>query len=149
MDTAIIWTSSACQEDPGPGGYAAIIRLPDGTTQVRQDGRRLTTNNRMEIFAAIHSLSVLKAPCNIEIKSASTYLVNAINRRNASSNTDLWDRLFPLLQNHNVTATWHRARSTDEHQQTHQRALKEAQNNPRKTDTGYERRTGQWTRPTA
>ena len=144
MEETTIWTSSACQPNPGPGGYAVTITMPDGTVEKRNGGRRFTTNTRMELFAAISGLMRLKGKQTAEIKSSSYYLINGINKRKADlPNSDLWNRLDPLLNKHKVTATWHRARSTEENAEAYSRALQEAKGSPAKPDTGYEAYAGE------
>lgn len=143
MDKTTIWTASACLRNPGPGGYAVTVQHPDGTVETRQDGRRHTTNNRMEIYAAISGLSRLPPSTSVEIRSSSTYLVNTINNGQTTSvNSDLWNRLNHLLAKHKVTASWHKARSTQEHYDAHAKAMAQAQHRPAKLDTGYEKFAG-------
>jgi len=115
-----IYTDGACLDNPGRGGYAAI--LEDGKIQkVISGGYKLTTNNRMEIMAAIAGLEALKDICKVTVWSDSKYLVDAMNKgwaRNwkqsnwkrsnnrRAANVDLWDRLLRLFETHDVDFKW-------------------------------------------
>ncbi len=78
MKEVQIFTDGACSGNPGPGGWAAILRY--GTHEMELSGSMSgTTNNRMEVFALISALGKLKMPCKIEVYSDSAYLVNAFN----------------------------------------------------------------------
>ncbi len=112
-----IYTDGACSGNPGPGGYAAIIMLEDNKKEMF--GAELsTTNNRMELRAAIEGLKTLKRPCKVTLYSDSAYLVNAYNNnwvvgwkkkgwKNSSGeqvkNIDLWQEIEALRQVHDVT----------------------------------------------
>ncbi len=111
-----IYTDGACSGNPGPGG-AAILSM----NQLKKElsgAEKETTNNRMELTAAIMALSALKKPCRVELFSDSAYLVNAFNNnwiknwqkngwRNSQKKTvenkDLWEKLIKLTTNHEVT----------------------------------------------
>ena len=113
----IIYTDGACSGNPGPGGYAAIIM--SGTSKKEIYGAEPnTTNNRMELMAAIEGLKVLNKPCEVSLYSDSAYLVNAYNNKwiygwkkngwkNSSNepvkNMDLWQEIENLRQVHTVT----------------------------------------------
>ena len=75
----IIYTDGACLGNPGPGGYGVVL-LSGGHRKEISGGFRLTTNNRMEIMAAIVGLEVLKGPRSVTLYSDSQYLVDAINK---------------------------------------------------------------------
>jgi ribonuclease HI len=115
-----IWTDGACHGNPGPGGYGIIFKN-QGQTWAKSGGFCLTTNNRMEIMAAIVALETLKARCNVTLYSDSQYLVNAVtlgwarkwkanqwkrNNRDKALNPDLWDRLLELCEKHSVRFQW-------------------------------------------
>lgn len=120
MKQVEIFTDGACSGNPGPGGYGVILRC--GTAEKELSGGEAeTTNNRMELMAAITGLSALREPCEVTLYSDSQYLVNAIRQgwvtkwqkngwKTASKepvkNPDLWKRLLELLQVHNVTLIW-------------------------------------------
>lgn len=111
-----IYTDGACSGNPGPGGYAAIIMYNKAEKEIF--GAKLnTTNNQMELMAAIKGLEALKEPCNVEVYSDSSYLVNAYNSnwietwkknnwKNSSKqlvkNKELWERLEKLADIHNI-----------------------------------------------
>ncbi len=120
MKSVNIYTDGACKGNPGAGGWAAILEF-EGKEKSLCGGEKLTTNNRMELIAAIEGLSALKMPCNVTLYSDSQYLVNAINKgwlegwkkkgwRKADKspvlNDDLWKQLDSLLNTHNVTFVW-------------------------------------------
>ena len=112
-----IYTDGACSGNPGPGGYAAILMLNDNKKEIF-GAESNTTNNRMELRAAIEGLKALKRPCKVMLYSDSAYLVNAYNNnwvegwkkkswRNSSGeqvkNIDLWQEIEALRQVHEVT----------------------------------------------
>ncbi len=111
-----IYTDGACSGNPGPGGWAAIL-LAKGKEKELSGYEESTTNNRMELTAAIEGLKALKVPCRVRIYSDSAYLVNAFNLKwidnwrnngwkNSSkslvSNIDLWQMLDELNNRHNI-----------------------------------------------
>ena len=117
MKLVTIYTDGACSGNPGPGGWAAILCYGEHRKEIAgfMPG---TTNNRMEVFAAISALGELKKPCKVEIYSDSSYLINAYNEnwltkwqgngwktsKNLSvENQDLWFILLTLLKKHQVT----------------------------------------------
>lgn len=116
MQSVTIYTDGACSGNPGPGGYAAVIIYGENEKEIF--GREVdTTNNRMELMAAIEGLKVLTKPCDVKLYSDSAYLVNAYNNgwvknwkrngwKNASKepvkNVDLWEELESLLGIHKV-----------------------------------------------
>lgn len=112
-----IYTDGACSGNPGPGGYAAIIMVEDNKKEIF-GAEHNTTNNRMELMAAIEGLKALKRPCDVILYSDSAYLVNAYNNKwiygwkkngwkNSSKepvkNIDLWQEIEALRQVHTVT----------------------------------------------
>ena len=117
MKKVELYTDGACSGNPGAGGWGAILKY--GTIEKELcGGERDTTNNRMELTAAIEGLSALKEPCEVTLYSDSRYLVDAINEGWARSwqrtawkggkakNPDLWERLLSLLDIHRVTFFW-------------------------------------------
>ncbi len=111
-----IYTDGACSGNPGPGGYGAILMYGDNVKEI-SGGEKETTNNKMELMAAIVALETLKEPCDVELYSDSAYLVNAYNQnwiegwkkknwKNSSKqdvkNRDLWERLEKQTTIHNV-----------------------------------------------
>jgi ribonuclease HI len=113
-----IHTDGACSGNPGPGGYGAILQWGEHTREIK-GGEPHTTNNRMELMAAIVALETLKRPCTVDIHTDSQYLRNGIMtwikgwKRNGwrtadkkpVKNVDLWQRLDASLANH--TVHWH------------------------------------------
>ncbi len=115
-DPVEIYTDGACSGNPGPGGWAAIL-LAKGSEKVISGGEPATTNNRMEITAAIEALRCLKRPCSVRIYSDSAYLVSAFTQgwldnwqrngwKNAAgdavSNLDLWQTLLQAAKTHQI-----------------------------------------------
>ena len=76
MKEVLIYTDGACSGNPGPGGWAAILRYGEHMKEM-SGSQPQTTNNRMEVFAAIQALGALKQPCRVTLCSDSAYLVNA------------------------------------------------------------------------
>lgn len=115
-----LFTDGACSGNPGPGGYAAILRYGNKEKEL-SGGEENTTNNRMELSAIISGLSALKESCDVTVYSDSKYVIDAINNGWAESwkannwkkkdkkpalNPDLWDSLLSLLSQHNVSFVW-------------------------------------------
>ncbi len=111
-----IYTDGACSHNPGIGGWAAILFAANRTKEI-SGGNAQTTNNRMELTAAIQALSILNQPCNVDLYTDSAYLCNAFNQRWISSwlkngwktaskrpveNRDLWETLIKLSELHNI-----------------------------------------------
>lgn len=112
----IIYTDGAATGNPGPGGYATVL-LYGAHRKELSGGFRLTTNNRMEIMAAIVGLAALKSPCDVTIYSDSEYMVRAMRegwairwrardwwrtKTEKAANPDLWERLLDLCAQHKV-----------------------------------------------
>lgn len=120
MKNVEIFTDGACSGNPGPGGWGAILRY--GTTEKElSGGEKETTNNRMELTAAIMALKALKEPCKVLLTTDSKYLCDAIEKGWAQSwkkngwrkadkkpalNVDLWEEILELFEKHNVTINW-------------------------------------------
>jgi ribonuclease HI len=112
-------TDGACSGNPGPGGYAALLRFGEHE-KIIQGGASLTTNNRMELRAAIAGLSALKRPCQVDIYTDSDYLKSGITKWIAAwqrngwrtqdkqpvKNQDLWRALQAALRPHEVSWHW-------------------------------------------
>lgn len=123
--TITIYTDGACLGNPGPGGYGVVI-LQNQQRQELSGGYRLTTNNRMEMMAAIAGLESLEVPSQVMLYSDSQYLVDAVMkgwakrwqangwRRNAkemAKNPDLWIKVLYLCEQHQITFNWVRGHS--------------------------------------
>jgi len=114
-----IFTDGACSGNPGPGGWAAVLRYGDTEKEI-SGGEPLTTNNRMELTAAIMALEALKRPCRVRLYTDSNYLRQGITewihkwRRNGwrtagrtpVRNVDLWQRLDAAMAPHDVSWHW-------------------------------------------
>ena len=120
MKKVTIYTDGAFRGNPGPGGWGAILVYGEHEKEL-SGGERSTTNNRMELSAAIAALSALKEACEVTLYSDSKYLVDAINlgwlsswreqkyRRGTARavlNPDLWETIALLTQKHTVTFVW-------------------------------------------
>ena len=120
MKQVTIYTDGACSGNPGPGGYGVIL-VYGGREKELSGGEPMTTNNRMELTAAIVGLEALKEPCSVLLVSDSKYLVDAVekdwlrqwkakNWKKADGkpvlNPDLWRRLDAQLARHDVTLQW-------------------------------------------
>lgn len=119
MKKVIIYTDGACSGNPGSGGWGAILIFGEHEKEIF-GGEYNTTNNRMELLAAIKSLESLKEKCNIELFTDSQYVKKGItewlpiwknnNWKNSQKknvkNADLWKELDNQNQNHNVTWKW-------------------------------------------
>ena len=118
--TVVIYTDGACSGNPGPGGYGVILSYNGQQTEFSQ-GFRWTTNNRMEILAAIVGLEAIDTPAHVQIYSDSKYLVDAMekgwvrrwkandwmrNKKDLASNIDLWKRMLQLCHHHQVEFFW-------------------------------------------
>ncbi len=114
----IIYTDGACDPNPGPGGWAAILRS-GSTEKVLRGGEVGTTNNRMELTAALRALEALKEPCQVDIFTDSEYLRRGITewmpawkvknwkrKGGKLANLDLWQALDSALEGHEVIWNW-------------------------------------------
>lgn len=115
-----IYTDGACRGNPGNGGWGAIL-VYNGIEKEMSGGEEITTNNRMELMAAIFAMEALKEPCKIVLTSDSKYLTDAINKgwleswkksgwrkadKSAVLNVELWQRIDKLLSIHDVEFVW-------------------------------------------
>ncbi|MCK5871368.1 MAG: ribonuclease HI [Methylococcales bacterium] len=123
----IIYTDGACKGNPGKGGWGAWLRYDQHEKELF-GGEKLTTNNRMELMAAIQALEALKKPCLVELYTDSIYVKNGISTwmvnwkkrgwktasKKAVKNEDLWRRLDTIQQKHEITWKWVKGHSGDE-----------------------------------
>ncbi len=114
-----VFTDGACSGNPGPGGWGAILRY-NGHERELYGGERDTTNNRMELLAAINALNTLKEPCSVDLYTDSVYVRDGISRwidgwknnnwRTAAKkpvkNSELWQALDTARQRHEVRWHW-------------------------------------------
>jgi ribonuclease HI len=119
-----IFTDGACRGNPGPGGWAALLRAGGKERQI-SGGEALTTNNRMELTAAIEALNALKRPCTVELHSDSQYVRDGITKwihtwqrngwrtadKKPVKNAELWQRLLEAASRHQVEWHWVRGHS--------------------------------------
>ena len=122
----IIYTDGGCKGNPGPGGWAAILSFGDVTREL-SGGEAMTTNNRMELTAAISALETLKRPCKVELHTDSQYLRNGITvwikgwkargwktaNKDDVKNVDLWLRLDAAVQSHDISWHWVKGHAGD------------------------------------
>jgi ribonuclease HI len=114
-----IFTDGACSGNPGPGGWGAVLRY-DGVEKELSGGDKSTTNNRMEMMAAIQALEALKRSSAVDLHTDSTYLRDGITKwihgwkrngwktaaKKPVKNVDLWQRLEKALERHDVAWHW-------------------------------------------
>jgi ribonuclease HI len=124
--TVEIWTDGGCKPNPGPGGWAAILRFR-GVERELSGAEPATTNNRMELTAAAEALEALKRPCRVVLHTDSEYLKNGVTRwstgwvrrnwRNAAgdpvANIDLWQRILAAAKRHTIEWHWVRGHAGD------------------------------------
>ncbi len=122
-----IWTDGACSGNPGPGGWGAVLRYGPHEKELK-GGAPLTTNNRMELMAAIEALESLKRPSAVSLHTDSQYLRGGVTswldgwKRNGwrtadkkpVKNKDLWRRLDAAAERHDVEWLWVRGHAGDE-----------------------------------
>ena len=121
-----IYTDGAARGNPdGPGGYGTVIQFIDGKGTLHErefsQGYNKTTNNRMELTGVIEGLSALKEPCRVILTTDSKYVVDSVTKgwvygwkkkgwiksdKKPALNVDLWEKLLPLLEKHDVTFNW-------------------------------------------
>ena len=128
MKKVIIYTDGACSGNPGPGGWAAVLKYGENEKEL-SGGEISTTNNRMELGAVIYALEALKQRCDVEVYTDSQYVANALNlgwleswkskgwkrKGGEVKNLDLWKMLSDLLEKHNVTFNWVKGHADNEY----------------------------------
>ena len=147
-----IYTDGACLGNPGPGGYGVVL-LCGGRRKELSGGYRRTTNNRMELMAAIVGLEALKQECSVKIHTDSRYLQQSISLGWASKwraknwkkgsgrrpSWDLWERLLDLCAGHDVEFAWVRGHAGDtENERCDFLSVQAAQRKDLPADSGYE-----------
>lgn len=148
----IIYTDGGSLGNPGPGGYGAVLLYKDVRKELT-GGYKLTTNNRMELTAAIEALKALKTPCKVTLYTDSQYLVNGItkgwarrwkangwkrNKTDMAENVDLWDELLKLTDKHEVEFKWVRGHAGNkENEACDQLCRRSSSGTDLKEDKGY------------
>ena len=125
-DAVIIYTDGACRGNPGPGGWGVILNYK-GTIKELYGAEKHTTNNRMELMAAIQALETLTKPCSVRLNSDSSYVLKGITdwmpnwkkrgwltaAKTPVKNEDLWRRLDAVIAKHKVEWKWVKGHSGD------------------------------------
>ncbi len=152
MATVTIYTDGSCSGNPGPGGYGVVLLAGDRRKEL-SGGFRRTTNNRMEILAAIVGVEALKTPCHVALHSDSQYLVNAMTKGWARSwrakgwkkqdgepakNPDLWARLLEACAKHHVVFHWVRGHAGNTENERCDALAVQAMQGATAVDVGYE-----------
>lgn len=126
MTEVVIYTDGACSGNPGPGGWGVVLRWQD-TEKELYGGDPQTTNNRMELMAAIQALETLRGPATVNLHTDSKYLLDGITKwikawerngwmtsaRKPVKNADLWRRLTEAMSRHEVTWIWVKGHAGD------------------------------------
>ncbi len=143
MKSVEIYTDGACTGNPGKGGFGAVL-IYNGNEKRISRGYRKTTNNRMELLAAVEALRLLKEPCDVTLYSDSKYLTDAINQkwleswqkngwkkadRKSVLNTDLWKEIITLTSTHNVRFVWVKGHAGNEYNEICDMLAVDAYNN--------------------
>ena len=125
-ETVIIYTDGACRGNPGKGGWGAILNYKGNIKEI-YGGDKETTNNRMELMAAIQALESLTRPCNVRLHSDSAYVLKGIKEwlpnwkkrgwktanNHPVKNVDLWQRLDAAIMPHRIEWQWVKGHSGD------------------------------------
>lgn len=128
MDHVTIYTDGGCKPNPGPGGWAALV-IYGSVEKELSGGARQTTNNQMELTAAIEALEALTRPCEVTLYTDSEYLKKGITNwmkawkrngwqtasKNPVKNQDLWQRLDAATQRHKITWKWVKGHANNPH----------------------------------
>ncbi len=154
MKKVEIYTDGACTGNPGKGGYGAVL-IYNGVQKEISRGFTRTTNNRMELMAAIEALSLLKEPCEVELYSDSKYLTDAINKgwllswssngwkksdKKPVLNIDLWEKVIELTEKHSVSFIWVKGHAGNKYNEICDKLAVEAYTEAAtSTDEGYEK----------
>ena len=128
MKTVNIYTDGACSGNPGPGGWAAILKYGEAVKEL-SGGEISTTNNRMELTAVIKGLEALKEDCQVILTTDSKYVCDAMQKgwawgwkkkgwiksdKRPALNVDLWEQLLPLVARHEVHYHWVKGHASNE-----------------------------------
>ena len=119
MKKVEMFTDGACRGNPGPGGWGVLLRY-NGVEKILYGGVKDSTNNRMELLAAIKGLEALKEPCEVILSTDSKYLMKGITEwidkwknngwktaaKKPVKNVELWEQLYSQIQNHQISWQW-------------------------------------------
>lgn len=152
MKEVTIYTDGACSGNPGRGGYGVILSYMGKRKELSQ-GFELTTNNRMELLAAITGLEALKEPCSVKLWSDSKYLIDSVNKNWIASwrkngwknskkepvkNRELFERLIELMEIHRVEFCWVKGHDGNpENERCDTLAVEASNGSDLQIDTGY------------
>ena len=137
-DAVELFTDGACLGNPGPGGWAALLRW-GGVEKMLAGGEAVTTNNRMELMAAIAGLEALKRPCSVQLTTDSRYVQQGIEQwlakwrangwrtagKQPVKNQELWERLAEACARHRIRWAWVRGHSGHPENERVDRAARE------------------------
>jgi ribonuclease HI len=145
-----IFTDGSCLGNPGPGGYGIVLRYKQVEKTLSQ-GFRLTTNNRMEMMAAVVALQSLKEPCHVILTTDSQYVRQGITQwifnwkkrgwktadKKAVKNADLWQALDQEAQKHQIDWHWVKGHAGHRENEICDELARTAAESPTQEDTGY------------
>ncbi len=146
-----IYTDGSCLGNPGPGGYGAVIKYKEHTKEISK-GFKHTTNNRMELLAAVEALNTLNERCKVTLTTDSQYVKNGINQwiinwkkngwrtsdKKAVKNADIWKKLDHAVAQQDVTWKWVKGHSGHpENERCDQLARQAAESNNLVVDKGF------------
>ncbi len=150
MKQVEIFTDGSCLGNPGPGGYGVVLRYKDHEKYLK-DGYHLTTNNRMELLAAIIGLQSLKEPCSVDLTTDSQYVRQGITQwihnwkkrdwktadKKKVKNADLWKRLDEETQRHQIEWHWVKGHAGHIENEKCDELARSGAENPTQEDKGY------------
>ncbi|WP_434144700.1 ribonuclease HI [Photobacterium leiognathi] len=151
MKQVEIFTDGSCLGNPGPGGYGAVLRYKQHEKEL-SDGFFMTTNNRMELLAAIEGLASLKESCRVDLTTDSQYVRQGITQwihnwkkrgwqtadKKPVKNADLWQRLDTETQRHQVQWHWVKGHAGHPENERCDDSARAAAESPDHTDEGYQ-----------
>ena len=154
----VIYTDGGTTPNPGLGGWAAVLVSPahDGATRELYDSEPNTTNNRMELTAAIRALRALKYSCAVDLYTDSAYMGNAFTKgwltkwrnngwltsnKEPVLNKDLWEELFDLSQKHDIEWHWIKGHASDDYNNLCDALVQKAKDEYRKNGTSERKKT--------
>ncbi|AMG05200.1 ribonuclease HI [Vibrio mimicus] len=146
-----IFTDGSCLGNPGPGGYGVVMRYKQVEKTLAR-GYRLTTNNRMEMLAAVVALQTLKEPCRVVLTTDSQYVRQGITQwihnwklrgwktadKKPVKNADLWQALDRETARHQVEWRWVKGHAGHRENEMCDELARQAAENPTEDDTGYQ-----------